>query len=139
MKKYTGLWIDHRKAIVVTVTDGVEEKKTIPSDVGKHVRFSGGHGGDPAEDRQDRRFANILNRYYDDVISAIRYSDSVLVFGPGEAKGEIKKRLKNKNFTGRICSTETADKMTDRQISAKIRRHVLKFHASGKGVSKTDH
>jgi hypothetical protein len=139
MRKYTGLWIDHKKAIVVTVTDGVEEKKTIPSDVGKHVRFSRGREGGPGEDRQDSRFANILHRYYDDVILTIRHSDSVLVFGPGEAKGEIKKRLKNTNFTGRICSMETADKMTDRQISAKIRRHVLKFHASGKGVSKTDH
>jgi hypothetical protein len=136
MKTDAGLWIDHRKAVVVMITNGVEDKKTIPSDVEKHVRFSGGTEKTEAEDSLDRRFANQLSRYYDDVIATIRYAKSVLVFGPGEAKLEIEKRLKKTNFIGRIYRTETAGKMTDAQISEKVRRHVLQYNTSGRGLSR---
>lgn len=135
IKRVAGLWIDHRKAVILMITDGVEEKKQIPSDIEKHVRFSDERKGDAAEDTRDRRFTSYLNRYYDDVISTIHNAESVLVFGPGEAKREIEKRLKNTNFIGRITRIEAADKMTDRQISAKIRRHVLRLNLSGRGVS----
>jgi hypothetical protein len=137
MKKYTGLWIDHKKAVLVIVADGKEEKKQILSDTEKNVRFSGGHHSKTPygayrgsyESTQGRRFTNNLNRYYDEVIEAVHDSASVLIFGPGEAKGEIEKRLKARKFPGQIVSVETADKMTDRQVSEKIQEH---FQASGK-------
>jgi hypothetical protein len=44
------------------------------------------------------------------------------VFGPGEAKGELEKRLEGEGLTGHILAIEAADKMTDRQIAAKVRR-----------------
>jgi hypothetical protein len=46
----------------------------------------------------------------------------MLIFGPGEAKGELKKRLKKANLSGRIVGMETVDKMTDHQIAAKVRQ-----------------
>jgi len=42
MSKQAGLWIDHRKAVIVLITDQGEEVKTITSDMEKHVRFTGG-------------------------------------------------------------------------------------------------
>ena len=42
MNKQAGLWIDHRKAIIVIVTDEGEELKKITSNMEKHVRFTGG-------------------------------------------------------------------------------------------------
>ena len=42
MKTKVGLWIDHRKAIVVTVTDKGEEMGLIISMVEKQPRRSGG-------------------------------------------------------------------------------------------------
>jgi hypothetical protein len=48
----------------------------------------------------------------------------VQIFGPGEAKGELKKRLESKGFKGHILAVETVDKMTDRQIAAKVREHL---------------
>ena len=133
MKKYAGLWIDHKKAVLVIVKDGKEEKKLVLSNTEKNVRFSGGHHSRTPygayrgsyESTRDRRFTNNLNRYYDEVISTVRDAESVLIFGPGEAKGEIEKRLKGKNFNGQIVSIETADKMTDRQVAEKIREHFL--------------
>ncbi len=75
-----------------------------------------------AEDMRDRRFTNRLNKYYDEVIASIREADSILILGPGEAKVELKKRLESEALGGRIVGIETVDKMTDRQIAAKVRQ-----------------
>jgi hypothetical protein len=53
----------------------------------------------------------------------MRDAEAILIFGPGEAKGELRKRLERNNLGGRIVGMETVDKMTDRQIAAKVRRY----------------
>ncbi|MBP2681503.1 MAG: hypothetical protein H6Q78_1366, partial [Candidatus Krumholzibacteriota bacterium] len=57
------------------------------------------------------------------VIASIGGAESILIFGFGEAKGELKKRLQRKNLGERIAVLETVDRMTDRQIAAKVRQH----------------
>ena len=128
MKRQAGVWIDHREAIVVFIGDDAEETKRIESGVGKHVRFSGGNQSEEgsADDQRDRQFAVHLTQYYDDVISIIRDAQSILLFGPGEAKGELEKRLAAKGLSGRIVATETVDKMTTPQIAAKVREYFRK-------------
>ncbi len=126
MTKQVGLWIDHRKAVIVFVTEKGEEVKEINSHMEKHVRFGGGaaeHG--EGEDTRDREFGNHLNNYYDGIVALIKDAETVEIFGPGEAKGELEKRLKDKGYRGRILAVETADKMTDRQIAAKVHEHFL--------------
>lgn len=92
MNKEIGLWIDHRKAVVVIVSDKGEEVKEITSHMEKHVRYSNDTSeGGSSEDVRDRQFENRLNSFYDAVVAAIRDGDSVQIFGPGEAKGELKK------------------------------------------------
>ena len=130
MTREAGLWIDHRKAVIVTLTEDGLETMQIQSNMEKHVRFSGGARSDGPgtsleEDQQDRRFDNQLNRYYDKVIAVIREADAILIFGPGEAKGELQHRLEREQLSGRIVSVETTDKMTDRQIAAKVRERFL--------------
>lgn len=126
MKRQVGLWIDHRQAVIVTVANGGEEIKRITSNMEKHVRFASGSSEDgSAEDMRDRQFENHLNRFYDDVIAVIRDADSIQIFGPGEAKGELQKRLEGEELKGRIVAVETVDKMTDRQIAAKVRQRFL--------------
>lgn len=124
MTKEVGLWIDHRKAVIVIVSDAGEEVKEITSHMEKHVRFSGAASENGAsEDVRDRQFENHLNSYYDTVIAVLQGADSIQIFGPGEAKGELEKRLEHKELGGRIeiDNVETVDKMTDRQIAAKVR------------------
>jgi len=123
MKKVAGLWIDHRKAVIVVVSEQGEDVKEIASDMEKHVRFSGGPGTDDgsAEDMRDRRFESHLNAYYDRVVAAVRGADSIQIFGPGEAKGELAKRLDREGLKDHVLAIETVDKMTDRQIAAKVR------------------
>lgn len=113
IKTEIGLWIDHRKAVVVIISDEVEEVREISSKMEKHVRYSNDTSEDgSSEDVRDRQYKNHLNNFYDAVIVVIRDRDSVQIFGPGEAKGELKKRLESEEFKGHILATETVDKMT---------------------------
>ena len=119
-----GLWIDHRKAVIVKIKDKEEEVKEITSHMEKHVRFrDNASEASAGEDVRDRKFGNHLNAFYDKVIDVIRDADSIQIFGPGEAKGELEKRIKHEGLKGRILAIETVDKMTDRQIAAKVRGH----------------
>jgi hypothetical protein len=131
MKTRTGLWIDHRKAIVVVITDKGQETRMMISKAEKQLRRAGDSPLKgpreayqvPADDSRQRSLTEHLNRYYDAVIASLSGAESVLIFGPGEAKGELEKRLKIKNLGSRIASIETVDKMTDRQIAAKVRQY----------------
>lgn len=126
MKRQVGLWIDHRQAVIVILTAKEEEIKRISSNMEKHVRFASGSSEDgSAEDMRDRQFENQLNRYYDEVIAVIRNADAIQIFGPGEAKGELQKRIEGENLKGHIVAVETVDKMTDRQVAAKVRQRFL--------------
>jgi hypothetical protein len=128
MKKEVGLWIDRRRAAIVTVKDGDMEMHQVVSDIDKHVRFSGGAQDISEEDIVERRFENHLRKYYDEVISNIHDAESIFIFGPGEAKVELKKRIDGKSFIGKKIHVETVDKMTDRQITAKVKRHFNKIN-----------
>lgn len=133
MKTKSGLWIDHAKAVIVTVTDNGEEIKLVRSNVEKQLRRSDGSVSTtsydpqhvPPDDMRERDYMRQLDTYYDQVIERIRNADSILIFGPGEAKGELQKRIEKRKLVGRVVDLETADKMTDRQIAAKVRRYFL--------------
>jgi stalled ribosome rescue protein Dom34 len=88
----------------------------------KHVRYSGAAQEDSAEDQRDARFTGHLNQYYDQIVSCIRDAESILILGPGEAKVELAKRLEKQALSERVVGIETVDKMTDRQIAARVRR-----------------
>jgi hypothetical protein len=125
MNGEVGIWIDHKDAYLVFVGEGAPAAQHTESGVGKHVRFSGHHASQDgsADDQRDRQFAAHLEKYYDDVISHMQGAKSILLFGPGEAKGELKKRLAAKGLGDRVVGVETVDKMTDHQIAAKVRAH----------------
>ena len=125
MKKELGLWIDHAEALIAIASGEEADIKRIKSHMEKHTRFSAGTGGVAGEDNRDRRFANHLQQFYDEVIGSIRDADSILILGPGEAKGELQKRLESLHLGGRIVGVETTDKMSDRQIVVKVREHFL--------------
>jgi hypothetical protein len=131
MKKALGLWVDHRKAVIVTIENNVETIKEITSDMDKHVRFSSGTTskasnnpqGSTSEDVRDRQFGNQLNEFYEGIVAIIRDADSIWIFGPGEAKGELENNLKHAGLGDHIVGVETVDKMTNNQIAAKVRDH----------------
>ena len=127
MKRRVGVWIDHRQAVVVILHGKAEEIKHITSEMGKHTRYSGasetGSHSDASEDGRDRRYDANLGKYYESVISHLREADSILIIGPGEAKGELQKRIEAEVPGDRIVDVEAADKLTDNQIVAAVRQH----------------
>lgn len=132
MTKYAaGVWIDHRKAHMVFLTPLGERTAQIVSKVERQPHRSGDspmkgrYAADqvPADDSRQKALTGELNIYYDSVIAALRNAESLLIFGPGEAKGELKKRLVKNRLGARVRAVQTADKMTDRQMAAKVREY----------------
>jgi hypothetical protein len=112
MNKAADLWIDHRKAVIVVVTDKGEEIKLIISKVEKQpgrfgaVRSMTSYESQqvPADDSHEREFMGHPNIYYYSVVACIRDAESILIFGPGEAKGELKKRIERNKLGERIAT-----------------------------------
>ena len=136
MATKAGVWIDHKQAIVVLVTEAGQEIKKIAFDIGQPVRSKGGARSKNsshdfvAEDTLERKVESDRKDYYNDVLTSIRGADSLLILGPGEAKGEFVKHIKNKKLRGVTVELETTDKLTDRQIAAKVGEHFTKAPAS---------
>ena len=72
--------------------------------------------------------------YYDEIVSVVRGAESVFIFGPGEAKGELRKHFHKQNLCERIVGFEMADKMTDRQVAQKVRN----FYAAAPAIPLTN-
>jgi len=134
MQTVVGLWIDHRKAVIVAVSEQGEETREIESEVEKQpgrlagVRSTSRYASQDvqADDIRQRVFTDRLRVYYDEVIASVGDAEAILIFGPGEAKDELKKRLQKKKLGGRIVAVQTVDKMTDRQVAAKVREYFRK-------------
>ncbi|MBI5943082.1 MAG: hypothetical protein HY864_01825 [Chloroflexi bacterium] len=129
MNKLIGLWIDHKKAVLLSMSEAEENIQTIESEVGRHVPYRGAsHPKSPysaqyqqGDNQLDNKFNEQLNKFYEKVIDQLRGAEAVLIFGPGEAKGELEKRIAHEKVNVQIIGIETADKLTDRQIAAKVR------------------
>lgn len=135
MKKEVGMWVDHRRAVIVTIEDKKETVQIILSNIEKHTRFSSGShsdshndvNGSTADDIRDRQYDLHLGKYYSEIAYNIREAESIMIFGPGEAKIEFAALMKQEKLGSKIAQVDTVDKMTDRQISAKV--HDFFIHA----------
>lgn len=133
MKQDVGIWIDHKKAVIVSASaDGVVTTTTLESDIGSHARYSGQPRNSPSdgphegggEKKYEQRYGEHLDRYYDAIIGRLGEPVALLIFGPGEAKLQLKERLSHSHpLSERVVTIETTDKLTDPQIVAKVREH----------------
>jgi len=127
--KQVGVWLDHRQAVVVGLRGEEPIVTVIPSEVEKHAERSGDsplHGDHearqvPADDSRQRDLTGKLNGYYDRVAVALHGYTRIFIFGPGEAKGELKARLVHKHLGDHVAALETTDYLTHPQIVAKVR------------------
>jgi hypothetical protein len=132
MNRNVGLWIDHKQAYAIWCEDGRIE--VISSHIEPPAHFSGGtqlggkqnQKGDTELHHNDR-FRLQLNKYYRQVLSALKNADSILIMGPGTAKIEFEKIMrKNKGMQDRILKVKTVDKMTKNQMIAYVREFYQK-------------
>jgi len=127
-----GLWIDHRRAVIVTVTKTGTELIEVLSQAQRQRRRTGDSPLKgpyeaqqvPPDDARHSAFKVELDAYYDEVIEVLRGAEGILIFGPGVAKKELKSRLEGVKLGERILAVETADKMTDSEIMEKVRQRL---------------
>ncbi len=144
----TGIWIDHKEAILVLLTDAgqalqkitlAEEKATTSDGKGRPKKYT--PNDFVAEDKLERKADAALKIYYDKVLASVQGATSMLIMGPAQAKLELQKRIQAKKIKGLTVELETADKITDRQLIAKVQKHfgaapAVKEVAPAKGPTK---
>ena len=114
MNHKVGIWIDHKKAVIVSAAPDLLTALMLESEA------QTGRDEKEYEHRHDRH----LDRYYDDVIGHLGQPDALLIFGPGEAKLELNERLsRSKALSACIVEIEATDALTEPQIVAKVRKH----------------
>jgi stalled ribosome rescue protein Dom34 len=130
MSRTIGLWVDHKEAVLVSIKDGTVSVRRVESEVGTRFNPSGGwkSGGTTVaqsivkEQTEDERRKHHLHAYYQELSKAVGTAEELFIFGPGEAKHELVKKIeKNKGLRVRIAAVETCDKMTEPQIAAKVK------------------
>ena len=76
-----------------------------------------------SDQQKEARHKSQLKTFYRDVIQKIEKSDRIFIYGPGEAKIELRKEMAKKSgLTDKIAKFETADKMTENQFVAMIKK-----------------
>jgi hypothetical protein len=134
MNEKVGIWIDHRKAVIVSASADRATAKTLESKVGPHSRYSGRAGSsrpvgegpqdEGGEKKYEERHRQHLDQYYDEVINQLGQPEALLILGPGEAKLQLKEHLSHcKALSECLVEIETTDKLTDSQIVAKVKEH----------------
>ncbi len=107
MTKSVVLWVSRRKAIIVSTTDGVEEISHFKA---KARRQGQGTLGDHRVE------------YYERVIHSMLDAQSIYIFGPAQAKMELRQEiLKVEALSHRVMGTETVTTMTEDQLLARAR------------------
>jgi stalled ribosome rescue protein Dom34 len=142
MQTIAGLWIDHRRAVIVTVSEDGEMKKRITSSIEKQLRRSGRSRprptyesrGTEADNSREREYRGQPADFYDEIIACIGAATTILIFGPGEAKDELRKRIEQKADAKRTVRLATAGQMTDEEIVEKVRRQ---FRVASKSSAST--
>ena len=123
MNRMVGVWIDHKKAVIVSASEEHVTTTTLESDVAAHPHFGGQQDGG-GEKKYEERHRRSLGRYYDEVINHLGEPEALFIFGPGEAKLELQERLvRSAAPSPPVVEIETADKLTDPQIVAKVKDH----------------
>lgn len=123
MDKRVGLWLDRKKAVIVSITKEGEAKRIISSDMEHYILYSTVVPGDGSpEELRDKRFWNHLNEYYDKIIMHIGDAAEIQIFGPELAKYELKRRLETEGLSERIVSVENAGQLTNIQIATRVEK-----------------
>ena len=132
MKKKTGIWVDHKKAIIVSLNGEKENVIEIESNIenavyhdkeGNKGTFSGSHHGN-SETKFEERKKNQLNDFLKEVIAKIKETDELYVFGPAETKTKLEQKIySEKSFDiSKLKSVATADSnMSLNQIIAMVK------------------
>lgn len=128
--KNTGIWLDKDKAIVVALVNGKEQINKIESNI-EHFHIHGGSGtkskGGPQDVVQDSRYLerekHQTKAYFKTIVSEIKDSNAIAIFGPAQTNEKFNKELvENFNdLSKKVKGLKKVDKMTDNQFVALVK------------------
>lgn len=128
------VWIDAREAVITTLADDVASVERVTSDVpGRHratghIRHEAGirHGGGHEATAGEPRRLEHLDAFCKRVAELVPATADVVVMGPGMVRHHLERRLHVAGgvLTTRRVVSHPAGRMTERQLTAWLRRYV---------------
>ena len=122
MNAQLGIWIDRKKAVIVSVTRDHSVLTQLRSSLRAHGRY---HGPDNSggEKKYEARHEAGLAQYLDAVTRHVERGDEVLILGPGETKHALARRIaQTKSLIGVTTKATAADKISDDDLMIKVRK-----------------
>ncbi len=135
MKDGIGIWIDGRRAILVTISGstheivyfGIGETEAHNGTSDSHTQHSYTPRDFQPEDRIERKEHAARKQMFNRVLDTIAGVERLLIMGPGETKLEFVKHIESRHFRNLHVEVETSDKLTDPQLAAKVRQYYAKI------------
>jgi stalled ribosome rescue protein Dom34 len=111
--KKIGIWMDHSHAHLMECCPRTMNMTTIASDFTHQEKQS---SMEKSENIMHNKEQHMQADYYKKIAEVIKQFDEVLLFGPTEAKSELKNILKDDHHFDKIkIEVHLADKMTEMQ------------------------
>ena len=134
MKKQTGIWLDHEKAMIITLDNDKYKISNIESDIITRERIDGetkkyGRFGDQSlsqEKHKERRVKEQTFNYLKNLLKEINDVDELVLFGPANMKKELEKHiLDDTTLAPKLKAVVSADSMTENQMVAWVKKFYL--------------
>lgn len=131
-QRLTGVWIDRKKAVIVTFSNGDKSVLTLESGMEGQERTDGetdqqsrfGKQSVNDERTKERRMEKEFTEYLHKVAESLTDSDAIALFGPADAKTRLMKVLDSRHdMQNRVRGIKTVDSMSDNQIAALVRTY----------------
>ena len=130
MERKVGLWINHLKAVIVSIANKKIYIREIISNIEKQNQPTKSDmvesAGENVVKFRDPQSQILLDRYYDVIISLISDAESIWIFGPDDAKVELEDRLRTAGFGARVVGIEAVAEITNRQLALKVQQRFLR-------------
>jgi len=131
--KLVGVWIDHESALLVSLDEsGASRLTRIDSQVEPKHKSAGGARAAGAHHQEvmgtshtkvENRRREHLHHFYQEVIADLGDAHVVIILGPGQAKTDLRAEMeKHKELASKIVHVEAADRMSERQLVARLRK-----------------
>lgn len=117
--KHLGIWMDHSKANLIDIEDN-SNSKTIESNFNHNPHSSNAN--------INHKENNLLEAYYKTIADNISKYTDVILFGPTNAKLELKNHLrKDPHFDNIYIEVKSSDKMTHNEEIAFVKEHFANY------------
>lgn len=132
MHDRAGVWIDHSQAVIVFADAGRMSTDLVESYIEPHSRYQdstgypradGPHAGS-GEKKYEQRYRAHVRRYMDEVIDHLGPFHNLIIFGPGEAKLELRERLARRSRAkNRVVDVEPCERLSEAKVVDRVREY----------------